>query len=88
VRGLKAWLYVNSGGNILLTTLFHAAQSFFVIVNEGIPLEQQMWLLAAVYLAAPLILAIVTGPSLTFKSADGVTRVVKASRGEQPLVRK
>ena len=82
------WLYVNSGGNIILTTLLPAAQSFFVIVNEGITLEQQIWLLAAVYLATALIVAMVTGPSLTIKSVDGITPVVNALRGEQPLARK
>jgi membrane protease YdiL (CAAX protease family) len=45
---LFTWLYVNSNGNILLTTLFHAAQSFFVILNDGIRLEQQAWLMAVV----------------------------------------
>lgn len=84
---LFTWLYVNSGGNIILTTLFHAAQSFFVIVNEGITLEQQMWLLAAVYLAAALIVAMVNGPRLTLTSVDGRMPVAKAPLGEQPLAR-
>jgi membrane protease YdiL (CAAX protease family) len=61
---LFVWLYVNSNGNIVLTTIFHAAQSFFVIVNEGIPPEQQAWLMAGVYLALALIVAILTGPAL------------------------
>jgi hypothetical protein len=60
---LFTWLYVNSG-SIVLTTLFHAAQSFFVILNEGIPLAGQSWLLAGVYLAAALIVVIATGSSL------------------------
>jgi membrane protease YdiL (CAAX protease family) len=85
---LFTWLYVNSDGNIVLTTLFHAAQSFFVIVNEGLTGTQQAWLMAGVYLAVALILAIVTGSSLTRKAMDGITPVVKASRGEQPLARK
>jgi uncharacterized protein len=50
------WLYVHSDGNIVLTTIFHAAQSFFAIVNEGIALEQQMWLMAGVYLAVALLI--------------------------------
>jgi hypothetical protein len=48
---------MQTGGNILLTSLFHAAQSFFVIVNEGIPPTQQVWLMAGVYLALALIVA-------------------------------
>jgi hypothetical protein len=59
---LATWLYIGSGGNLLLTSLFHAAQSFFVIVNEGIPLEQQAWLMASVYVVAALIIAIVARP--------------------------
>jgi hypothetical protein len=62
---LFTWLYVNSGGNLVLTTLFHAAQSFFVIVNEGITIEQQAWLMAGVYLALALIVAILAGPHLS-----------------------
>jgi hypothetical protein len=64
---LFTWLYINSGGSVVLTTLFHAAQSFFVIINEGLPQAQQSWLLASVYLAAALIVAIVAGSSLTRK---------------------
>ena len=62
---LLTWLYVNSGGRIVLTTIFHAAQSFFVIVNEGIPPEQQMWLIAGVYLTAALLIASLSGWKLT-----------------------
>jgi membrane protease YdiL (CAAX protease family) len=59
------WLYVNSGGSIVLTTLFHAVQSFFVIVNEGITLEQQAWLMASVYLVVALIVILLTGRNLS-----------------------
>jgi membrane protease YdiL (CAAX protease family) len=54
---LITWLYTQTGGNIILTSLFHAAQSFFVIVNEGIPPAQLVWLMAGVYLARALIVA-------------------------------
>jgi hypothetical protein len=64
---VMTWLYVHSGGTILLTSLFHATQSFFVIVNEGIPLEQQVWLMASVYVVAALIIAIVAGPRFARK---------------------
>jgi membrane protease YdiL (CAAX protease family) len=62
---LLTWLYIGSGGNLLLTSLFHAAQSFFVIVNEGITLEQQLWLMAAVYAAAALVVVIAAAPHFT-----------------------
>src|SRR6266511_3927232 len=61
------WLFIRSGDNILLTCLFHGAQSFFVIVNEGIPLEQQAWLMASVYVAVALMIAIAAGPRFARK---------------------
>jgi uncharacterized protein len=62
------WLFVQTGGNIFLTTLFHTAQSFFVVVNEGITLSQQLWLMAAVYVALSIILAVLYGASLQRRS--------------------
>jgi membrane protease YdiL (CAAX protease family) len=61
------WLYISTNGNLLLTSLFHAAQSFFVIVNDGITLGQQTWLMAGVYLAAALVISIAAGPSFARK---------------------
>jgi membrane protease YdiL (CAAX protease family) len=60
---LATWLYIRTNGNLLLTSLLHAAQSFFVIVNDGISLGQQTWLMAGVYLAAAVVVAITAGPS-------------------------
>lgn len=85
---LFTWLYVNSGGNIVLTTLFHGAQSFFVIVNEGIPVAQQAWLLAGVYLAVAIIIAMIAGPSLARKPVAGISRSVESIHSGQPLARK
>jgi membrane protease YdiL (CAAX protease family) len=59
---LGTWLYIRTDGNLLLASVFHAAQSFFVIVNDGIALEL-IWLMAGVYLAAAVVIAIVAGPS-------------------------
>jgi uncharacterized protein len=58
------WLFVQTGGNIFITSLFHAAQSLFVVVNEGISLTQQLWLMAVVYVALALILTFLYGASL------------------------
>jgi uncharacterized protein len=60
---LATWLYIRTNGNLLLTSLFHAAQSFFVIVNDGITVGQQTWLMAGIYLAAAVVVAIAAGPS-------------------------
>jgi hypothetical protein len=65
------WLYIRNSGNVLLTSLFHAAQSFFVIVNDGIPSEQQAWLMAGVYLAMALVVVIAAGPRFARTSAHG-----------------
>ena len=62
-------LYMHTGGNILLTSLFHGAQSYFVIANEGLPPTPQVWLVAGVYLASAFIVVIATGPSVARKPA-------------------
>jgi membrane protease YdiL (CAAX protease family) len=85
---LFTWLYIHSGGSILVTTIFHAAQSFFVIVNDGIPLEQQAWLMAVVYSILALIVVVITGSSLTRKPVTVVMQEVEASRSGQPLAQK
>jgi uncharacterized protein len=64
---LGTWLYIRSDGNLLLTSVFHAAQSFFVIVNDGISLEQHIWLMAGVFLAAALIVTLIEATRLTRK---------------------
>jgi membrane protease YdiL (CAAX protease family) len=64
---LGTWLYVRTGGNVLLTSVFHGALGFFVIVNEGITQAQQLWLMAGVYGAIALVVAIAAGPSFARK---------------------
>src|SRR5215207_1895229 len=81
---LFTWLYVNSGGSIVLTTLFHAAQSFFVIFNHGIALDQQAWLLAGAYLALALIVVLAAGSSFTRSPAAGISKAVEDTRTIQP----
>ena len=85
---LFTWLYVNSDGSIVLTTLFHAAQSFFVIVNEGLTGTQQAWLMAGVYLAVALIVVLATGPRLTRRPVARISQTVQATGTSQPLLPK
>ena len=85
---LFTWLYVNSDGSIVLTTLFHAAQSFFVIVNEGLTVTQQAWLMAGVYLATALIVVLATGSRLTRRPVARISPTVQATGTSQPLARK
>ncbi len=49
------WLFIHSGYNVLLVSLFHAAQSAFGFVNEGISPLHLTWLMAAVWAFAGLL---------------------------------
>jgi membrane protease YdiL (CAAX protease family) len=69
---LGTWLYIRSDGNLLLTSLFHAAQSFFVIVNDGITLEQQIWLMAGVFLTIALIVTLIEARRFTRKPVASI----------------
>jgi membrane protease YdiL (CAAX protease family) len=83
------WLYVRTGGNILLTSLFHAAQSFFLIVNEGIPAVSQTWLMAAVYMALAFIVVVAMGPGLAGrKPRTAISTEVGGDFGDQTAVQK
>ena len=64
---IGTWLYLGSGGNLVVTSVFHAAQSFFVVVNEGIPQAQQLWLMAGVYAGVALIV-VLTVPDFARRS--------------------
>ena len=76
---LITWLYAQTSGNILLTSLFHAAQSFFVIVNEGIPPTQVVLLMAGVYLGLAIIIIIVAGSSFSRKPLAGILPAIEAA---------
>jgi membrane protease YdiL (CAAX protease family) len=69
---LATWLYISTNGNLLLTSLFHAAQSFFVIANDGITLGQQTWLMAGVYLAAAVVVALAARPRFVRKPDQAI----------------
>jgi membrane protease YdiL (CAAX protease family) len=74
---LGTWLYIRTNGNLLLTSLFHAAQSFFVIVNDGISLEQQIWLMAGVFVTIALIVALIERPRFIRKPVASIeTRAI------------
>ena len=85
---LITWLYMRTGGNVLLTSLFHAAQSFFVIVNEGIPLAKLVWLMSAVYLAIAFIIVIFAGPSFVKRPVAAILPTVEAGRTNQAVAGK
>jgi uncharacterized protein len=63
LSAILTWFYVEGGRNIILTSIVHAGQSFFVIFNGGVTLAEQQWLMAVVWVAAGAI-AILTSPSM------------------------
>ena len=85
---LITWLYVQSGGNILLTSLFHASQSFFVILNEGIPITQLVWLMAGVYVAVAFIVILGARSGFGRKPTVEISQEVNASNTRQLLAGK
>lgn len=52
------WLFVRSGYSLLVAILFHAAQSFFGFLNEGIAPLHMTWLMAAVWSATAALAAV------------------------------
>jgi membrane protease YdiL (CAAX protease family) len=72
---LITWLYVQTRGNILVTIVLHASQSFFVIVNEGISLVQQVWLMGAVYLTFAIVIVAIFGPDMIRKLSKEPVRL-------------
>jgi uncharacterized protein len=69
---LLTWLYISTNGNLLLTSIFHAAQSFFMIANDGITQAQQLWLMEGVYGAMALLIVIEAAPRFVHKPAAHV----------------
>jgi uncharacterized protein len=82
VSVLTTWLYVNTGGNLVLAIVFHAAQNFFTIVNEGIAFAPMAWLMLGVYLSLALIVVILTGRHLT-QQPSGRCGIVSALPSNQ-----
>jgi len=71
------WLCIQTQGNLVITILFHFWQSYFVFINGGISLTQQLWLLTAMTTAISLVLILVYGPNLQ-RSPVKETAVVDA----------
>jgi membrane protease YdiL (CAAX protease family) len=68
---ILTWLFVRTGGSIMMPILFHAGQNLLVIVNGGIPLTQQLWLMTIVTLPMAAILMLFFGPNLQPVAEDG-----------------
>lgn len=61
---LPAYLILTPLISLAIASLYHTAQSFFVIVNDGISGPQQSWLLAIANIALAFILVLLSGLAL------------------------
>jgi membrane protease YdiL (CAAX protease family) len=61
---ILTWLFVRTGGSIVMPILFHAGQNLLVILNGEITLPQQLWLLTFVTLPIAAVLMIFFGSDL------------------------
>ncbi len=57
---LLTWFYVQGGRNILLTSLFHAAQGYLMIFNQGLGETQQVWLVTIICCCTAAVVLIVS----------------------------
>lgn len=73
------WLFVNTQGSLVIASLYHAAQSYFVVFNDGISGSQQSWLLGMMNIALVLVLVLLFGPALKRSSTRQIEGVVSST---------
>jgi membrane protease YdiL (CAAX protease family) len=61
---LAAWLLKYTRGSVLIATLFHGSTNTFVFLTPGLDIAARWWLIAAMYCAAALLVAIIYGVNL------------------------
>jgi uncharacterized protein len=84
---LITWIFVHTAGSVLIATLVHGAINFFHgFFLGGVDPARQYWLMAAVYGAAAIVLAVVLGPSLQRRTIRAGRRA-PADRDGDPSVR-
>jgi hypothetical protein len=69
------WLYIQTGGNIVIPIVFHAGQNILVFLNEGISLTGQLWLMTAVTLAYSLVIFFFFGANMWSRRTDELAMV-------------
>lgn len=67
---ILTWLFVQTHGNLVIPILFHAGQNFFVFLNEGITLTEQLWLLTVLSLAYSLVILFFFGANMQRRSVN------------------
>lgn len=74
-----AWLLKATRGSVLIATLFHGAVNTFGFLTPSLDSATRWWLLAAVYCAAALVIAVIYGGQLSRKrSADSSEQMAEA----------
>jgi membrane protease YdiL (CAAX protease family) len=58
------WLFIQTGGNLIIVTLCHICMNYFGIFNEGISAAGNAWLAAIVTFVIALILTLICGLNL------------------------
>jgi membrane protease YdiL (CAAX protease family) len=61
---LAAWFLKHTRGSVIITTLLHGATNTFGFLTPGLDTATRWWLLAGVYCAAALLVAIIYGAGL------------------------
>jgi membrane protease YdiL (CAAX protease family) len=72
---ILTWLYIHTRGSLAMPILYHTGQSYFVFLNGGISITQQIWLLTGVTLGLALILMLLFGPDLQRSRVKATTLV-------------
>jgi membrane protease YdiL (CAAX protease family) len=67
---ILTWLYIQTRGNLVIPILFHIGQSYFVFLNGGISLTQQLWLMTGITIVISLVLISIYGPTLQRRPAN------------------
>lgn len=74
---ILTWLYVQTRGSLVIPILFHVGQSYFVFLNGGISLTQQLWLMTAITVVISLVLILICGPDLQREPAKKPATVAR-----------
>ena len=69
---LVNWVYIASGRSLLAPVLLHGGQNLFVFLNNGVPVEPVNWSMTAVYLAAALLVILLTRGRLQARASSAL----------------
>lgn len=78
---ILTWLYIQTRGNLVIPILFHIGQSYFVFLNGGISLTQQLRLMTTITTTISLVLILVFGANLQRNPVKETGRVNRKQAG-------